>query len=49
MLFQYATWRYLPAKPDRPYPFYANFLRPFEEILERDQASKGPPRAEADG
>src|SRR2546428_2672448 len=38
-LWMYKHWRYLPAKPDRPYPFYANFLRPFEDILERDQPS----------
>ena len=41
-LWMYKHWRYLPANADRPYPFYANFLRPFEEILERDQASKKP-------
>ena len=37
-LWMYKHWRYLPAKPDRPYPFYANFLRPFEDMLQRDQA-----------
>src|SRR5438876_3030830 len=46
-LWMYKHWRYLPAKPDRPYPFYANFLRPFEDILERDQPSKEPRRGEA--
>jgi len=46
-LWMYKHWRYLPAKPDRPYPFYANFLRPFEDILERDQTSKEPPCSEA--
>src|SRR2546422_1479019 len=45
--WMYKHWRYLPAKPDRPYPFYANFLRPFEDILERDQPSKEPRRGEA--
>ena len=32
-LWMYKHWRYLPAKPDRPYPFYANFYRPFEDML----------------
>src|SRR5437870_3101815 len=43
-LWMYKHWRYLPSNPDRPYPFYANFLRPFEDILERDQPSKEPDR-----
>src|SRR6266481_1925906 len=33
-LWMYKHWRYRPAHPDRPYPFYANFYRPFEDILE---------------
>ena len=37
-LWMYKHWRYLPAKPNRPYPFYANFYRPFEDMLERDTA-----------
>src|SRR5213083_2977676 len=37
-LWMYKHWRYLPAKPNRPYPFYANFYRPFEDMLERDRA-----------
>ncbi len=37
-LWMYKHWRYRPAKPDRPYPFYANFYRPFEDMLERDNA-----------
>jgi KDO2-lipid IV(A) lauroyltransferase len=37
-LWMYKHWRYRPAKPDRPYPFYANFSRPFEELLQRDVA-----------
>jgi lauroyl/myristoyl acyltransferase len=43
-LWMYKHWRYLPANPDRPYPFYANFYRPFEDMLERDKAttSNGP-------
>jgi Kdo2-lipid IVA lauroyltransferase/acyltransferase len=36
-LWMYKHWRYLPAKPDRPYPFYANFLRPFDEMLPREE------------
>ncbi|HEY5992535.1 MAG TPA: lysophospholipid acyltransferase family protein [Candidatus Udaeobacter sp.] len=38
-LWMYKHWRYLPAKPDRPYPFYANFFRPFEDLLQRDRAT----------
>jgi Kdo2-lipid IVA lauroyltransferase/acyltransferase len=37
-LWMYKHWRYLPAKPDRPYPFYANFFRPFEDLLQQDKA-----------
>src|SRR5437773_8858860 len=33
-LWMYKHWRYLPANPDRLYPFYANFYRPFEELLQ---------------
>jgi KDO2-lipid IV(A) lauroyltransferase len=36
-LWMYKHWRYLPANADRPYPFYANFYRPFEDMLERDK------------
>jgi len=46
-LWMYKHWRYLPENPDRSYPFYANFLRPFEDILERDHPSKEPPRRKA--
>ena len=35
-LWMYKHWRYLPEKPDRPYPFYANFYRPFEDMLQCD-------------
>ena len=34
----YKHWRYLPANADRSYPFYANFYRPFEDMLEPDKA-----------
>src|SRR5581483_5697018 len=33
-LWMYKHWRYLPANADRPYPFYANSYRPFDELLE---------------
>jgi Kdo2-lipid IVA lauroyltransferase/acyltransferase len=32
-LWMYKHWRYRPANPDRPYPFYANFYRPFENMI----------------
>ena len=35
-LWMYKHWRYRPANADRPYPFYANFLRPFDEMLKRE-------------
>src|SRR6266566_4730058 len=37
-LWMYKHWRYRPAHPDRPYPFYANFYRPFEDMLEANKA-----------
>jgi Kdo2-lipid IVA lauroyltransferase/acyltransferase len=37
-LWMYKHWRYRPAKPDRPYPFYANYSRRFEELVQRDTA-----------
>src|SRR6059058_3436910 len=37
-LWMYKHWRYRPAHPDRPYPFYANFYRPFENMLETKTA-----------
>jgi lauroyl/myristoyl acyltransferase len=36
-LWMYKHWRYRPAHPDRPYPFYANFYRPFEDMLEANK------------
>jgi len=36
-LWMYKHWRYLPTKPDRPYPFYANYLRPFDEMVWREE------------
>jgi len=37
-LWMYKHWRYRPAHPDRQYPFYANFYRPFEDMLEANKA-----------
>src|SRR6266704_1446280 len=37
-LWMYKHWRYRSANPTRPYPFYANFYRPFQDMLERDTA-----------
>jgi KDO2-lipid IV(A) lauroyltransferase len=37
-LWMYKHWRYRPANPDRPYPFYSNFYRPFESMLEANKA-----------
>jgi Kdo2-lipid IVA lauroyltransferase/acyltransferase len=38
-LWMYKHWRYQPANFTRPYPFYANFSRRFEEILLRDEGN----------
>jgi Kdo2-lipid IVA lauroyltransferase/acyltransferase len=38
-LWMYKHWRYQPANSTRPYPFYANFSRRFEEILLRDEGN----------
>src|SRR5947208_9796602 len=35
-LWMYKHWRYRPATPDRPYPFYANFSRRFEGLLQHE-------------
>ncbi len=35
-LWMYKHWRYRPANANRPYPFYAHALGPFEKILQRD-------------
>ena len=43
-LWMYKHWRYRPAHPDRPYPFYANFYRPFENMLEANNASASDER-----
>ena len=40
-LWMYKHWRYRPAHPDRPYPFYANFYRPFEDMLEASKSGAG--------
>jgi Kdo2-lipid IVA lauroyltransferase/acyltransferase len=36
-LWMYKHWRYCPANPDRPYPFYANPFWRFDKMLQRDQ------------
>jgi len=38
-LWMYKYWRYRPANPDRPYPFYANFYRPFENMLDANRSA----------
>ena len=38
-LWMYKHWRYLPGKPDQSYPFYANFYRPFEDLLARHKVN----------
>ena len=37
-LWMYKHWRYRPTNAERSYPFYAHYLRPFDEILQRDEA-----------
>jgi KDO2-lipid IV(A) lauroyltransferase len=36
-LWMYKHWRYRPATPDRPYPFYANFSRRFEDLFQHNE------------
>ncbi len=38
-LWMYKHWRYRPANPDRPYPFYSNFYRPFENMLAANRSA----------
>ena len=38
-LWMYKYWRYRPANPDRPYPFYSNFYRPFENMVEANKTN----------
>ena len=40
-LWMYKHWRYRPAHPDRSYPFYANFYRPFEDMLKAGRSGAG--------
>jgi KDO2-lipid IV(A) lauroyltransferase len=40
-LWMYKHWRYRPAKPQRPYPFYANFYRPFEDMVQGRRQTAG--------
>jgi KDO2-lipid IV(A) lauroyltransferase len=48
-LWMYKHWRYQPENADRPYPFYANTSRRFEEILLRDQGNSIERTSRADG
>jgi Kdo2-lipid IVA lauroyltransferase/acyltransferase len=36
-LWMYKHWRYLPANVERPYPFYAHLMGPFDQIVRRDE------------
>ena len=36
-LWMYKHWRYRPEHPVREYPFYANFYRPFQKLLEANE------------
>jgi Kdo2-lipid IVA lauroyltransferase/acyltransferase len=38
-LWMYKHWRYRPTKADRPYPFYAHFSKPFENILRESSSA----------
>ena len=38
-LWMYKYWRYRPANPDRLYPFYSNFYRPFENMVEANKTN----------
>lgn len=43
-LWTYKLWRFLPANPDRPYPFYANFSPEFEALIrETKETPSGVP------
>ncbi len=38
-LWMYKHWRYRPVNTDRPYPFYANPMWRFDEMLQRDRVN----------
>src|SRR5947209_19458972 len=38
-LWMYKHWRYRPVKTDRPYPFYANPMWRFDEMVQRDRVN----------
>ncbi|MEY2542202.1 MAG: Kdo2-lipid lauroyltransferase/acyltransferase [Verrucomicrobiota bacterium] len=43
-LWTYKLWRFLPANPNRPYPFYANFSPEFEALIrETEKTSPSAP------
>jgi KDO2-lipid IV(A) lauroyltransferase len=44
-LWMYKHWRYLPEKPDRPYPFYSKLSKPFDDMLHT--VASAPPLAAA--
>ncbi|MGE5207759.1 MAG: lysophospholipid acyltransferase family protein [Alphaproteobacteria bacterium] len=39
-LWMYKHWRYRPQDPDRAYPFYSNFYRPFEKMLQSERQTE---------
>ena len=43
-LWMYKHWRYRPRDADRPYPFYANFYRPFEDMLQGGKTRMNSPK-----
>jgi Kdo2-lipid IVA lauroyltransferase/acyltransferase len=43
-LWMYKHWRYHPRHADRPYPFYANFYRPFEDMLRDGETRMNSPK-----
>lgn len=44
-IWSYKHWRYKPESATRPYPFYANFSRPFEKLLREQHAPRRHARA----
>jgi KDO2-lipid IV(A) lauroyltransferase len=38
-LWMYKHWRYRPENPERAYPLYANFYRPFQDMLEANRSA----------
>jgi hypothetical protein len=44
-LWMYKHWRYLPARPDRPYRFYANFSDRSKTCFNRTKRSNQKQKA----